>query len=108
MSKKNGAHCHILIAKTAQEMTRELYAAVMQDDKLYSQWKKMHPDANSKKLEEEFVKKYWGKAVEGARGLLAHMLNNPMDEVLKNEISEALILDNTLIKGRKNPTYIMG
>lgn len=97
---KSGAHCHILVAKTAQDLTRELFDAVMQDNKIYEEWKGKHPGASKKGLEEAFVKKYWGQAIEGARATLAHMLTLPLDEVLKEEIADALILDKTLMKGR--------
>lgn len=109
-SKKlaSGAHCHILIAKVAQDNTRVLYGAMMENDVIYRKWKETHPGASPKGLEDAFVKKYWHKAVEGARATLAHMLTLPMDEGLKNQISEALILDATLTKGRKAGAKLLG
>lgn len=101
MKPKSGAHVHILIAKTAQDMTRALYDATMMNDLLFTEWKRQHPGMAARGLEEAFVKKYWPLAIEGARATLTHMLTLPGDEGLKFTISEALIADATLVKGRK-------
>lgn len=99
---KSGAHCHKLIAETAINMTHELYGATMQNNVLFSRWKKRHPGLSPKGLERVFVNRYWAQSIEMARATLAHMLTLPAYEGLKDEISEALILDASLIKGRKD------
>lgn len=100
MKSKTGAHVHLLIAKTAQEMTYELYDATMLNDELFKEWKRQHPGLSPKGLEEAFVKKYWNKAIDGARATLAHMLTLSIEDSLKETISEALIADKALMKGR--------
>lgn len=97
---KSGAHCHKMIAQVAQDMTRVLYGALMENNDLYAKWKEKHPGASSKGLEDSFVKQYWGEAIEGARATMAHMLHIPGNEHLKEAISDALILDAQLVKGR--------
>jgi hypothetical protein len=96
------AHCHELIKSTAVAMAHEAYAAFMENNHHYSVWKNLWPDGLSgKELEEKWVGKYWGKFIEGARAILAAMLAQPGDEGLKETILEALLLDNSLIRGRK-------
>jgi hypothetical protein len=107
MKSKSGAHCHLLIAKTAQDMTRALYEATMQNDTLFTEWKRQHPGMSGSGLENAFVKKYWPAAIDGARATLAHMLTLPGDEGLKETIAEALILDKSLIKGRKDNVQML-
>ena len=110
MPKKmqNGAHCHLMVAKVAQDMTRVLYGAMMENNKLYAEWKRQHPGASARGLEDSFVKQYWPNAIAGARATLAHMLTLPGDEALKDQIAEALILDKQLVKGRANGQMIVG
>lgn len=99
---QSGAHCHKLIAKVAQGLCSELFDALMQDNEIYDEWKRQHPGASRKGLERAFIGKYWGSSIPHARATLAHMLTLPMSEVEKEEIAEALALDNTLIKGRND------
>lgn len=106
--KKSGAHVHILIAKTAQDMTRELYDATMQNDVLYAEWRRQHPGASPKGLEESFVKKYWPAAIEPARATLAHLLTVLSDEGLRDQIADALILDKQLMHGRQSGAQLLG
>jgi len=97
---QKSAHCHILVATTAQENCRLLYGALMSNNAFYAEWKRQHPGASAKGLEKAFVAKFWSRGVEVARATLAHMLTLPLEEDLKSTIAEALILDNTLIRGR--------
>jgi hypothetical protein len=43
-----------------------------------------------------------------ARATLGALLREPIDEKVKDEIVEILALDQTLIRGRKNPSVVMG
>lgn len=107
--KKSGAHCHIMVAKAAQGICREMFDSLMHHDELFAKWKARFPEGTSTKtLEEEFVKKNWGDCIPAARATLTQLLTQPIADVLKEEIAEALILDKTLIKGRANPTTILG
>ncbi len=100
--QKARAHCHFLIKETAQGICHELFDQLMQDDMLFGLWKKRNPGLTTKQLEAKFVAKMWGKpeALQGARATLATMLNHPIDDVLKNQILDALVLDNSLKFGR--------
>lgn len=107
-SSKSGAHVHILVAKTAQDMTRVLYGAMMENNAIYKKWREDHEGMSPRELEDAYVKKYWNKAIPGARATLAHMLTLPGDDSLKDEISEALILDKQLVKGRASGVKMLG
>lgn len=96
-----GAHCHILVAKTAQGMARECYDSFMQANPQYAAWRDANPGMSGEALESRWVATRWGMFVEPARATLAEMLRQPIDEGLKKQISEALILDAQLIRGRK-------
>jgi hypothetical protein len=93
-------HAHKLIAETAVGMAHELYDTMMRDNQWYDLWKKQNPGLGAKALETRFVKKNQGKLLSAARHTLAGMLAHPIDEGLKTIIMEALMLDNTLIRGR--------
>lgn len=95
-----GLHCHHLIAETAKDMARELYAKVMQDNDVYADWKAQCNDITPELAERMFVKMTWPNLVEQARATLAAMLAQPIAEVLKDQISDALIKDNGLKRGR--------
>lgn len=105
--RKKISHCHKLVAETAQAMAHELYDTMMQDNVWYDCWKEKNPGATGKAMEARFVNANWGKLVENARATLAQMLAGGLDESLKEEIMEALCLDHTLIRGRKNPSFVM-
>ena len=100
MTSKSGAHCHKLIRQTAQEMAHECYSELMRRNDWYQGWKALHPECNSKQLEDRWVAKKWGEFVEGARAILAEMLASIDDPDLQGTIHEALIADNFLTRGR--------
>lgn len=99
---QRGAHAHRIVAEAAKGLAGELYDVLMHNDKLFAEWKRQHPHlaSNSKALERAFIKRNWGRCLEGARTTLALMLSRPGNEELKDQISEALILDAGLVKGR--------
>lgn len=103
------AHCHKLIAETAQAMAHEVYDALMQRNDWYAGWKRQNPGAGSKALESRWVKRTWGTYIASARAQLASMLaRNDVSEEMKEQIMEALVLDSSLIRGRANPKQILG
>lgn len=105
---QSGAHCHIMIAKVAQGITREMFDNLMHHNDLYATWRSHFPEGTpTATLEDEFVKKNWGAQIPAARATLARMLTQPIPDGLKNEITEALILDATLMKGRVNPARVL-
>lgn len=101
------AHCHWMIKETAQAMAHECYAAMMQRNDWYAQWKEAYPGRDSDWLEDRWVKWKWGDFIDGARAILAESLSKPMDEDLKFQIYDALLKDNTLIRGRKQEQFLM-
>lgn len=93
-------HAHKLVAATAQAMAHEVYDTCMHNNHWYAWWKKQHPGATPKQLELAFVRKNAGKFLESARAMLARRLDLSNDEAEKSTIYEALLLDNTLVRGR--------
>lgn len=102
-------HCHKLVAKIAREAAGEHYELLMQVNPLFDSWKAQNPGLGPKALEARFVATKWGLYVEFARATLAHMLTRPdIDEGLKEDIMEALVLDATLRRGRKAGARVLG
>lgn len=100
-----GAHCHKLVAKIAREAAGELYEKVMSDNLVRAEWKRQNPECTDKQLESRFIEKNWDKCLGFARATLATMLTQPIEEGLKSDIMEALILDSTLTRGRVRFQY---
>lgn len=104
---QTSAHCHKMIRDVAQAMAHEVYDELMKDNEWYKIWKKKNYGASQKALEERFVRAVWPGLIEQARATLAQMLSGPLDANLKDQIYEALLLDNTLIYGRQNPSRVL-
>lgn len=96
-------HAHRLVAETAEALCSELYETVMSNNAVRAEWKRQNPDVGERELLRRFVKRNAAKCLSAARSTLAHMLATSIDEVLKTSIHEALVLDNTLLRGRKAP-----
>ena len=95
---------HKVVATVAKEAAGQLYETVMGDNVIYTEWKRQNPNMNAKQLEKRFIDKNWGKCIEFARATLSLMLNNhSLPEKVREDIYEALVLDNTLVVGRKSP-----
>jgi hypothetical protein len=90
-----------MVRELAQELAHDLYDITMTKfPEAYSEWRRRHPGANAKQLEDAFVAKYYGSMVQSARATLAGMLSLPYDDAFKQRIHEALILDGSLKLGR--------
>ena len=100
-------HCHKMIYATAVEMAGALYDEMMHDNLWYDLWKKQNPGASSSTMQARFIKRNLAKIIPQARATLAGMLAQPIDEALKKDIFDALILDNQLVRGRKNPPRLV-
>lgn len=100
ISPPNEVHAHKLVHETAIAMAHALYDTMMQDNQWYEAWKKANPGKSSKELEVKFCNKNVKRLLPQARATLAQMLTTSTDEVLKESIYEALLLDNTLKRGR--------
>jgi hypothetical protein len=90
MAKKT--HCHWLIAKTAKEMAGAQYEELARNDA----WYRTHPS------QKDFIAAYWSKYTETARATLAKMLALNFSESIKEQIADALILDDGYAKGRRS------
>ena len=102
---KTGAHVHKQIASVARAAAAELYDVVMENNEVFSEWKRQHPGASAKGLLAAFVERNWGRCIPMARATMARLLESPtLDDAVKMEIMEVLELDSTLKKGRTNPT----
>jgi hypothetical protein len=106
--QKKVSHAHYRIADTAKAAAHEHWDVLAMDNEFYDRWVKAYPDKTAKQLEDRFVELNWGKYIPFARATLASLLATPIDEELKREIHEALVLDNTLVAGRKNPHTVIG
>lgn len=100
MSDRPTAHAHLRVRDVAVAMAHELYDTMMHDNVWYDYWKKQHPSMNARQLEDVFVRKNLGRMLPQARATLAQMLRTSSDEKMKEEIYDALVKDDTLIKGR--------
>lgn len=109
MKQRKISHCHVHIRKVAKEACAMHYEMLMSSSNVvYQMWKKQHPDLTSKQLMQEFVNRHWSKCIDLARATLGSLLTQPIDEKLKLEIVDILALDSTLIRGRKEPSVVMG
>lgn len=103
------AHCHIYVRKIAKELAGATYSRLMEDNLIYSTWKKAHPDlaGSPKKLEAAFIEKNWGLHVHAARTTLTLLLRSPtLTEEEKEKIMDVLLKDSTLMRGRRDPATV--
>ena len=96
--------CHKEVRKVAQAACHELYDVLMQDNRLYEEWKRQNPELSPHTLETRFVAKNWPRCIEFARATLAHMLTRAdINEKVKDQILEVLVLDASVPVGRTPP-----
>lgn len=95
-----GQHCHELIKATAIEMAGELYDIMMQNNKQFSEWKRMHPELNPVQLEIRFIELKWPELIIDAKATLAQMLTTNAPQDLKDRIHDALVKDAPLARAR--------
>lgn len=95
---------HKLVVDTAVQMAHELYDSMMMQNQWWEEWKQLNPDASRYTLEKRFVEKNLPLLVPQARAALAKCLapgQAPgLTERQKEEIAQALILDNQLVAAR--------
>ena len=103
------SHCHFAIARIAKEICAATYEELMScDNILFAEYKRQTPGMTDKVRQRRFVARNWSKFIEGARATLALQLKSPIDEKVKDEIMEILVLDATLIRGRAQPAEVLG
>lgn len=93
-------HAHKLVRATAIEMAGALYEEVMKDNLTYATWKAQCPELTPTISEIMFIELLYPRLLERARQTLAGMLATNISDVLKEEISEALIADQRFRAGR--------
>lgn len=102
-------HVHPMVADTAASIIMESYDALMHHDGHWAAFTKQFEGATAKELEQIYLEHNWGKGVEAARVTLARMLdpaNSPgLDEEGRMKIHEALILDRSLMMGRRTDAW---
>lgn len=100
---RNLKYCHELIRETAMALAGELYEKAMRDNENHATWKLMCNDMTSEQRLAEFIQLMWPRMIEDARATLARMLATSQNEVLKEHIYNALILDGQLRAKGKGP-----
>ncbi len=109
MGRNSVAHCHRRVTDVAREAAAELYEGTMRDNLVRGAWKAQHPGLSEAGLLAAFVKRFWPGCIPFARATMARLLAAPtIDPSLKEEIMDALALDNTLLRGRANPKEVLG
>lgn len=88
--------CHVLIRDTAKKMAEAAYEEIMRDNLIYPAWKARNPELDSEGLAKLWVERTWSGYIDEARRTLAGMLQGPLNEDLKLQIYEALLLDSQL------------
>ena len=87
-----GAHCHKMVAETAQKMAQEVYEGwASKSNEFYHEHRSL----------EEYVKQCWPLYMDAARATLAQLLTTNIADTLKDQIHDALIRDATLRRGRE-------
>jgi hypothetical protein len=101
---KQAIYGHKLVVDTAVQMAHELYDSMMMQNQWWEEWKRLNPGASRHTLEQRFVNKNLPLLVPQARAALAKCLQPGqvpgLTERQKEEIAEALILDNQLVASR--------
>jgi hypothetical protein len=93
--------CHRLVRATAIGIAEQVYDALMKDNLTYRDWKSKVPQLTPEKLHRLWKIHAWPSFIPAARAQLAAMLESEAySERMKDEISEALILDNSLGRGQ--------
>ena len=100
--KKRELHAHNMIVETARDLCLATYEELMKNNAVRAEWKRKNPGKGEQGLQAAFVRAYLRAHIAPARTTLAGMLGQPYDAAFKDKIHEALVPDNTLVRGR-NP-----
>lgn len=95
-------HCHQLVAEVAQGICGAAFEEFARmDNPRYREWKERNPSLSASALQKKFIKETWGSYVDKARSVLGEMLgSSDQSEAVKDQIMEALLMDNALLQGR--------
>ena len=89
-SKKMNCLAHKMVAKVAKELAGAFYDELAKVNDFYAQ----NPDASA------WIALAWPAFLDEARATLAKMLATQIAENLKDDITDALVMDNTLRASR--------
>lgn len=89
-------YCHEMVKETAQEMAGAAFEVLASDNTRWAKMKTMCPELSAADTQKVFVGKLWPHLIEQARTTLAKMLTGPLPDLVKDQIHEALVLDNEL------------
>lgn len=81
---------HFLIVETAKKMAGEIYDGLAKDNEFYKVYKNRG----------RFINVIYPRLLDEARATLANVLATNAPELLKQQIFDALIKDNAMVKGR--------
>lgn len=87
---------HPQVKDVAEALANEYYDRIMGDNRVYASWKEACPDLTPQKAREMFIRTATPRFLDQARATLAKLLGQPGNEALKEDIAEALIMDNTV------------
>lgn len=93
---------HFIVAQTAKEMAGAMFEELMRDNGRFAAWKAVCPELTPGELQTRFIAQMWPLLIKSARATLAQMLATNISETLKAQISDALIKDASLKRGRAN------
>ena len=108
MPIRKQAHVHNLVYETARELCLAEYEVLMANNQVRMAWKAKCPGMSELGLQAAFLKRFLRAFVAPARATLAVQLTGPLDEASKETIHRALIMDNTLVRGRNAPHVKVG
>lgn len=101
LGKRGEAHAHKQVAEVAKGMAHEIFDQIMtKRGDIFDRLKAQNPEMSTKELEAFFVAKLYPTLLDEARAVLTGMLRDPSNSHLHSDIYEALLLDNTLLRGR--------
>lgn len=100
---KNLQYCHELVRDTAKALAGDVYEAAMMDNDNYATWKLLCNDLDDKFMQAEWIKLMWPRMIDDARATLAQLLGTSKNELLKEQIHRALILDGELRRSGRGP-----
>lgn len=102
LGKAQTIHTHFRIADFARDLCLASYEAAMRNNDVYAAWKRRFPLCSERQLQVKWLAQHKAAHIAPARAILAGMLSSPIDDGLKEQIKDALVMDNFLVRGR-NP-----
>lgn len=102
------SHVHVQVKEVAMGLAQALFEEFMTRNEVFAEFKRQHPELTTSQLEAKFVAHLWPQLIDPARATMAGMLNGPYSDEVKEDIMDALVKDQTLAQGRRNPATLLG